>query len=232
MPRNFFITLAIILIFGIGLAISLIEAFVDDYFWISVYTICLAVGIFFFRFEWHKVSIYSLVWMASLAALAAASRIPFATIPSVTPTSFIVIVSAIVLGADAGFMIGATAALVSNFVLGQGPWTLWQMFSWGMMGATAGWLSHVLLRFKWTRLFFGAGWGFLFGWIMNISFVFALSSSWSWKSFWTATLASFYFDLTHAISNVFFLAVFGSAWIRILLRYQERYATSKNEISK
>ena len=34
------------------------------------------------------------------------------------------------LGPRAGFAVGATAALVSNFFLGQGPWTPWQMLGW------------------------------------------------------------------------------------------------------
>ena len=41
-------------------------------------------------------------------------------------------------------MIGATAAIVSN-ILGQGPWTPWQMFSWGMIGFIAGLLRNTFL---------------------------------------------------------------------------------------
>jgi len=69
---------------------------------------------------------------AALAAVAAVGRVPFAALPSVQPTSFLVIASGYVFGPQVGFIVGATAALVSNFFFGQGPWTPWQMFCWGM----------------------------------------------------------------------------------------------------
>lgn len=78
-----------------------------------------------------KIRAREIVMIAVLATIAAVSRVPFAPLPSVQPTSFVVIVAALVLGPEAGFMIGSTAALVSNFFLGQGPWTPWQMFCWG-----------------------------------------------------------------------------------------------------
>ena len=33
-----------------------------------------------------------------------------------------------------GFAVGALSGLVSNFWLGQGPWTPWQMAGWGLTG--------------------------------------------------------------------------------------------------
>ena len=41
------------------------------------------------------------------------------------------------LGAAPGFAVGAVAALVSNIFLSQGPWTVWQMAGWGMVGLLA-----------------------------------------------------------------------------------------------
>lgn len=34
-------------------------------------------------------------------------------------------------------MTGAMTALTSNMLLGQGPWTVWQMSAWGMMGLSS-----------------------------------------------------------------------------------------------
>ena len=41
-------------------------------------------------------------------------------------------------GPEAGFLTGAVSALVSNFFFGQGPWTPWQMFAFGVLGFLAG----------------------------------------------------------------------------------------------
>lgn len=207
----------------VGLIVSLIEAWSDAYLWISLYVIVVAMIPFYVRFERKAWNSREMVMIATLAALAAASRIPFASLPSVTPTSFVIIASALVLGGEAGFLIGATAALVSNFVLGQGPWTPWQMFSWGMMGFTAGWLSHSLLKSTFSRIVFCLAWGFVFGWLMNISFLITYVAEWSGSALLTAGLASFYFDLAHALSNAVLFLLFGNAWIRILQRFQQKY---------
>ena len=38
-------------------------------------------------------------------------------------------------------MTGAVSGFVSNFIFGQGPWTPWQMFAYGVGGALAGFLA-------------------------------------------------------------------------------------------
>lgn len=86
-----------------------------------------ALGIFFASFEGNKVSSREVGVIAVLAALAAVSRVPFAPIAGLQPTTFLVMVSGYVFGARSGFMVGAIAALASNFFMGQGPWTPFQM---------------------------------------------------------------------------------------------------------
>ena len=41
-------------------------------------------------------------------------------------------------GAETGFLVGALAALISNFFFSQGPWTPWQMMAYGVGGLLAG----------------------------------------------------------------------------------------------
>jgi energy-coupling factor transport system substrate-specific component len=108
--------------------------------------------------------------------------------------------------------------------LGQGPWTPWQMFGWGMIGAAAGWLRHTWwMKSRWGLLAFGFLWGFVFGWIMNVWHLISLPDALSWGLFLFVIMNSFYFDLAHALSNVFFLAVFAGSWTRILHRFRKKY---------
>ena len=51
-----------------------------------------------------------------------------------------VIISGIALGPEAGFLFGALSRLICNFYMGQGPWTPWQMFAWGLLGFLAGFI--------------------------------------------------------------------------------------------
>ncbi|WP_078545995.1 ECF transporter S component [Litchfieldia alkalitelluris] len=180
--------------------------------------------VFFRSFEKRPIDAREIVLLATISAIAAVSRIPFSMLPSVQPTTFIIIVSGIVFGAESGFLIGAVAALVSNIFLGQGPWTPWQMYSWGMIGLIAGLLRHtVFMKSKIGLAVYGIVVGFAFGWIMNLYFLIGFIKDVSWKEFIAYFATSFYFDLGHAISNLFFILIFGSAWIKIMTRFKVKY---------
>ena len=65
-----------------------------------------------------------------------------------------------------------TNALVSNLILGQGPWTPWQMFAWGSMGYLVGILVRSgLIKGRLILSFLGFFLGILFGWVMNLWFL-------------------------------------------------------------
>ncbi|TKI79007.1 ECF transporter S component, partial [Bacillus cereus] len=45
----------------------------------------------------------------------------------------------------------------------------------------------------------------------------------TWETVISYYIASFYFDLSHAISNVIFLLLFSTSWITILTRFKKKY---------
>lgn len=49
-----------------------------------------------------------------------------------------VVLSGIALGPEAGFLTGVLGRFICNFFDGQGPWTPWQMVSWGLIGFISG----------------------------------------------------------------------------------------------
>ncbi|MHA6532901.1 ECF transporter S component [Paenibacillus sp. BAC0078] len=210
-------------LFVAGLALT--AALKDrHYMLLSLVLLIVTLLPLFIRLERRPLESRELVLLAVLSALAAVSRIPFAALPSVKPVSAIVILSAYVFGAEAGFIIGAVAALVSNIYFGQGPWTPWQMFAWGMVGLTAGWLRNTWwMKKRGGMLVFGFVWGFLFGWIMNIWYLISLPDAFSWGLVAAAYASSFYLDLAHALSNVFFLAILAGGWTKVLMRFRKKY---------
>jgi energy-coupling factor transport system substrate-specific component len=231
MARSRFAFSIVFLLFFGALAF-MIWASDEQYLPIAFFLVCASIVPFFVRFEMRSLQAREIVLVAVLSAIAAVGRVPFAALPSVQPTSFVIIVSALVFGSETGFMVGAVAALVSNIFLGQGPWTPWQMFSWGMIGWTAG----VLYQWGWLKnrfmlISFGFVWGILFGWIMNIWFLANMGQDLTWASVLAAYASSFYFDLAHALSNVFFLAVLSSGWIKILERYKTKYGLLQKDMS-
>lgn len=223
MSRQTIVVLAVVLM---AMALLGVQAALRDerYVLISTALVITALFPFFVRFERNRWQTRELVLISLLAALAAVSRIPFAGIPSVQPTSFVIIMTALAFGAEIGFLVGALAAFLSNMLIGQGPWTPWQMFGWGMLGLVAGLLRNT----RWMNrriglLVFGALAGFLFGWLMNVPALLAIWGSIDRANIVAAFAASFYFDIAHALGNVFFLAVFATVWMKTLDRIRVKY---------
>ena len=221
----------ILVLFTLVLILGFTYLFEEAYLWLSFGFVFLAILIFLVRFERRKVEPRELVLLAVLASIAAVGRIPFASIPSVQPTTFVIMMSGFVFGAESGFIIGAVAALASNMILGQGPWTPWQMAAWGLVGLSAGWLRNTkILTSKTGRIIFGIAWGYLFGWVMNLWGFLSIVQSGSpfeWKAFMVYLIGSATFDTMHAVSNVIFLLLFGEVWIKILTRFKMKYGLLK-----
>ena len=182
------------------------------YLTISFIMLIITMSPFFIVFEKKELKAEEMIIISMLSAIAS------------------IIMSGLSFGGNTGFMVGSTAALVSNIILGQGPWTPWQMFSWGMMGFTASLFKNIkFMNNIIGRSIFGALWGFIFGWIMNLWGVLYLdSSTLTWKVYLASCIASFKFDLNHAISNVVFISLFSNRWIKILDRVKIKYGLMKS----
>ena len=92
---------------------------------------------FFLAFEGRKPQARELVVVAVLCALAIAGRVVI-PIPNFKAAFGIIMLSAVALGPETGFLVGAVTALGSNLFLGQGPHTPWQMLAYGLAGLLAG----------------------------------------------------------------------------------------------
>ena len=173
--------------------------------------------------EGSSASAKDLTLVATLGGLAAAGRVLFAPVPEVQPVTVIVVAAGVALGPKRGFAVGALAALASNFFLGQGPHTPWQMLAWGGCGLAAG-LARPLLR---RRLVFAAFCfllGFAYGTLMDL---------WHWYGFFPHTGAALTvvlsagvaFNAAHAIGNLVLALVAGPELRRVLERYERRTRT-------
>lgn len=189
---------------------------------VAVTLVILTTAAFYFEFEVVALSSKEIALVSMLGTISAVLRVPFAAIPGVQPCTFLVICSGYVFGPVAGFMVGAMTALISNFFLGQGPWTPFQMFAWGMVGVSAAYIRRFNLGRTWLVIF-GIVCGYLYGVIINTwfwaSFVYPLTL----RTFIVTQLNSMWFDTFHAIGNAIFLGLFGIKTIAILERFRKRF---------
>ena len=114
--------------------------FFDDqkYLIVSLFIVLYTMLPFFLVFEKRRPRAREIVVIAVMAALTICGNLlTYLFIPFQAGTA-LVIVAGVSFGPEAGFLVGALARFVCNFFQGQGPWTPWQMFCWGLLGFLAG----------------------------------------------------------------------------------------------
>ena len=111
------------------------------YYISGVAIIVLAMVPFFASFESRRPGAREIVTISVMCAVAVASRVAFIMLADFKPMVGIIMITGMALGPAAGFLTGAMSGFISNFVFGQGPWTPWQMFAFGLAGFAAGALA-------------------------------------------------------------------------------------------
>ena len=192
----------------------------------SLIVVIAAMLPFFMMFEGRKPKAREIMVISVLAAIGVAGRAAFFMVPSFKPVAAIVILTGISFGGEAGFLVGSLTMLISNMFMGQGPWTPWQMFSFGMIGFLAGILYQkgILKARKLDLCIYGFLSVFLiYGGIMNPASV-LMSYGYITKS----SLIAYYIsgapvDLVHAVSTVIFLWLLSRPLLEKLERIKVKY---------
>lgn len=219
---------AVLILFIIPVTILFGVFILNDrkYYFISLLIIIYTMIPFFMVFENRKPQARELIVIAVLSAIAVAGRGAFFMLPQFKPVVAIVIITGVCFGAESGFLVGAVTGFVSNFFFGQGPWTPWQMFCFGIIGFLAGILykKGVLTKTKLSLCIFGGlTTFFIYGGIINIGSLLIFSSQFSWKALLATYISGFWFDMVHAIATVFFLYIISQPMIEKLERIKIKY---------
>ena len=185
----------------------------------------IAVVVFFVGWEADKPPLRQFMPTVVLGAVAAVGRIALSAFPDTKPVTAICIIAGALFGRRSGFMVGALAALISNFFFGQGLWTPWQMYAWGLIGYLAGCIGEE--RFDahpWLIPLVGAASALLYGFILNSWFIIGYVHPLTIPKAIAAYGAGLPLDVTHAIATVIFLGVLYVPWRRKLTRIKEKFA--------
>ncbi len=189
------------------------------YLIISLGIAVLSIVLFMAGVERRNIGSRRMVITAIMTALAVFGRF----IPVFKPITAICVMTAVYLGAEAGFMTGAFSVLISNIYFGQGPWTPFQMLGFGLIGLIAGYLSEILLKNKALLLIYGAVSGVAYSFIMDIWTVLWYSGGFDWGLYSGALLSALPFTVLYAVSNIAFLLLLskpvGNKLKRIKIKY-------------
>ena len=153
-----------------------------------------------------------------------------APFPTLKPVSAIAIIAGATLGRRNGFMVGALAALTSNFFFGQGMWTPWQMYAWGLVGYIGGALAHAgafgradgTVRMP-ALLAYGFASGLLYGVVINAYDIIGFVQPLTWAGAIARLATAVPFDITHGLATCVFLAALYKPWCRRINRVVVKY---------
>jgi energy-coupling factor transport system substrate-specific component len=200
----------------------------------SFLLLALALLAGFAAYERTKPTAKVLALVATLAALAALGRVAFAPLPNVKPTTDVVIVAGAALGPAAGFAVGAVAAVSSNLVFGQGPWTPWQMGGWALCGLLGAGLAWAYRRRRpdaqpgrWALAGVGVAGALVFGALVDFGTAVTVGGRDLVPRFEAMYLGtSLPWNLVHAGANVVFALAFGPVLLRAVTRFRERFTVT------
>lgn len=194
-----------------------------QYAWITLCIAVLACVPFFVSFEKGKSGAKEMIIIAVMIAIAVAGRIVCAPFPGFKPVTAVIVITAMYMGKEAGFITGALSAVISNFYFGQGPWTPFQMFVWGFIGFVAGMLASPLKRSRMLLFIYAVLSGIVFSFLMDIWTVLWWDGVFNVKRYIAAIISAVPFTCIYAVSNVVFIFALnkpvGSKLERIKIKY-------------
>jgi energy-coupling factor transport system substrate-specific component len=183
--------------------------------------VVLAVG--WLAYERRRPSARMVAVVGTLAAVAALGRDAFVALPDVKPITAMTLVVGYALGPLPGFTVGALGMLMSNFLLGQGPYTPWQMAAWGfvgLFGALVGRLSGRRLGRVPLALCCGVA-ALGAKEVMNL-YTWTIGASHTPAAFLAVVATGLPFDLTDMVASFLFGLAFGPELARLLARMRAR----------
>lgn len=224
--RTLFAAALILLLIPLTLFIGVY--YLDDkkYYFISLLILLECMLPFFLIFEGRRPKARELVIIAVLCTIAIAGRAALFMLPQFKPVMAMVIISGVAFGGETGFLVGAMTMLASNVLMGQGPWTPYQMFAMGIIGFLAG----VLFRKGWLRRSRGALCAFgalaailIYGGIMNPASALMWAPELNWKVLLTYYVTGFPFDCIQAAATWLFLWFAAEPMLEKLDRIKVKY---------
>ena len=175
------------------------------YAWVALSVAVLSCLPLFYAFERRESTAKELMVLAVLIALSVIGRIVFVALPGFKPVTAVTIIVAVSFGGEAGFVVGSLSAVVSNFYFGQGPWTPFQMFAWGILGLIAGLCRGILKKHIVWLCIYGALAGIVYSVTMDVWTVLWAEGTLAADKYLAAVVAALPLTAEYAVSNVVFL---------------------------
>lgn len=193
------------------------------YAFVSVGITCIALVPFFWSFERRRPGTAELVLLAVMVTMTVIGRLVFAPLPGFKPVTALVVITGMYLGGEMGFLTGAMGAFLSNFYFGQGPWTPFQMLTWGLIGFFAGVVLEKMRNNRVVLCIYGALAGAVYSLILDIWSVLWWGEGFNMERYLAAIATAMPYTILYMVSNVIFLLLLAKPIGKKLLRIRTKY---------
>ncbi|MEM0493369.1 MAG: ECF transporter S component [Candidatus Thermoplasmatota archaeon] len=227
-----FMVLSLIITIALASVIALNHiGIIDIWGAATLMVIVIVFTVMAYEFNMSYISSKEVSLVAIISSLSAVSRVVFSPIPSVQPCTFLILATGYVFGPVSGFMVGVNTAFISNILLSQGPWTIFQMLAWGLVGVSGACIRRLRIERKGVAIT-GFIWGILFGWMMNLWYWLSVVYPHTLNTLAFVMVSSIVFDLLHAVGNVIFILLLWDKTILIMQRFKDRFHIGSLRVSK
>jgi len=156
-------------------------------------------------------------------------------IPNFKPIYGVLMIAGIAFGPESGFLVGAVAAMASNFFFTQGPYTPWQMMAYGAAAMLAGFLFGKgrlprkptvmgIVGFLAVVLFVGP--------LLDTCTLFLAPVSLNMKTILAIYGAGFAVNVSQGVSTAVVLFLLGKPLLEKLERIQRKYGMVEDEYGR
>lgn len=190
-----------------------------NYLVVTLAVAALSMVLFVAGFERKKTGTRRLIIVSVMVALSVAGRL----IPFFKPVTALTVITGVYLGGEAGFLCGSMSAVISNFYFGQGPWTPFQMFAWGLIGLFAGLAGEPLRRSRPLIVLYGGLAGVVYSVVMDVWTVLWYDKGFDAALYLSAIGTALPYTMLYTASNAIFLWLcarpFGEKLERVKIKY-------------
>ncbi|MEZ7994628.1 MAG: hypothetical protein QMC43_02650 [Candidatus Poseidoniaceae archaeon] len=174
-----------------------------------VLDVILVVAAFWLLATPSKKSLGDSLLLVTLVLAVSATRVLMQPLPNIQPVTVAALIIGAQLGARRGAAFAILVAMISNAVIGNGWWTIFQAIGWASVAVMGSKLALIVNgELQRSRLFIAAiASAFVFDLIVSLSII---DSSFTLLTFLTYLAHGIPYDLLHAVGNLTFAVWFGS----------------------
>ncbi len=165
-----------------------------------------------------KKTVPDVILFASIVAGVSLLRILMVPLPNVQPVTVAALLVGAQLGAKRGIAFAILVTMITNFIIGNGIWTLYQALGWSLVAVIGANYKLVLDgKINYQRVFYASIFtAFMFDIIVSFSII---DGSTTFSQFMLYLANGVPYDLMHALGNLTF-AAWLTTWFVNLLQHQ------------